>query len=285
MNTLGRGRANGAISILHSLGLGRGCSIGIGIETEVALVDERSDISADSHNLLNSIETCWRSEGLPLPDKIGWKVTSDIPIGQGLKSSSALACAAIRAMNESAWTNLSENSIVDLAVKSQRLAKCTITGSMDDTWASISPGWKLVDPSLDASSSVIIEGLIDESFSVLICLRGNRNSVVSSSSFLEQEPLFQRSLASIMRNSPLDSISTNGMAVAVATEDFDALRICNLCIAKGALASGISGSGPAISIVCYEDDSKALEEAIIDMGFDVIKTKFSTSETLIEEAF
>ena len=49
--------------------------------------------------------------------------------------------------------------------------------------------------------------------------------------------------------------------------------------------SGISGSGPAISIVCYEDDSKALEEAIIDMGFDVIKTKFSTSETLIEEAF
>ncbi|MBI88045.1 MAG: hypothetical protein CMB67_03335 [Euryarchaeota archaeon] len=285
MRILGKGMANGAISILHSLGIGRGCSIGIDLETEVTLIDQRTEIPEDTHNLLDSIETCWRSEGLPLPSEVGWKITSDIPIGQGLKSSSALACAAIRAMNESAWTNLPEVAIVDLAVKSQRLAKCTITGSMDDTWASSVPGWKLVDPSLDASSSIIIEGRVDEKYSVLICPRGKRRTIASNESFLQQEQLFQRSLASIMSDSPLDSLSTNGMAVAVATGDFEALRICNLCIAKGAVASGISGSGPAISIVCFEEDSNTLEEVINDFGFDIIKTRFSTSETLVEEAY
>ena len=41
MKVLGKGTANGAISILHSLGLGKGCSIGIDLSTEVTLLTKR----------------------------------------------------------------------------------------------------------------------------------------------------------------------------------------------------------------------------------------------------
>ena len=168
MKVLGSGRSNGAISILHALGTGRGCSVGIQLETQVQIVNQSNEVNDDRHGLLASVEYCWREQGLPIPDEFGWNVESTVPIGQGLKSSSALSCAALRALNSCAWTGLSNSEIADLSAKSQLMSKCAITGSMDDNWASLEPGWKLVDPSLGASDSIIIQGEMDDRLSVLV---------------------------------------------------------------------------------------------------------------------
>ncbi len=283
MKVLGKGGANGAISILHALGTGRGCSVGIQLETQVQIVDQPNKVNDDRHNLLASVEYCWREQGLPIPDQFGWAVESTVPIGQGLKSSSALSCAAFRALNSCAWTALSNSEIADLAAKSQLMSNCAITGSMDDNWASLESGWKLVDPSMGASESIIIQGEIDESLSVLICLRGQRSIEISPSRFMEQQQIFERSLASIMRGASLDSLSSNGMAVSAATADHEALRISNLCIASGAIASGISGSGPAIAIVCFEEDAESISGIIDEMGLSTIHTRFASKTTPFEE--
>ncbi len=284
MNTLGRGKANGAISILHSLGLGRGCSIGIELFTEVSIVDEKKEVRGDSHQLLDAIESCWRSEGLPLPQEFGWVVNSNVPIGQGLKSSSALASAAFRALNNCSWVGLSVSELADLSVRSQRMANCTVTGSMDDTWASLEPGWKLVDPNLNAQESVIIQGEIEQDLTVLLFLRDMGRMEISTESFISQRQIFDRSLASLMSGAPLDALSSNGMAVAAATEDYDALRISNFMIASGAIASGISGSGPSLAVVCFNEDKELLANKISEKGLHVISTRFVTSESVIEEA-
>ena len=284
MKVLGEGAANGAISILHSLGLGKGCSIGIELSTEVTLVDEETIISDDSHGLLDAVEKCWRSEGLPIPDKFGWVIRSDLPIGQGLKSSSAVANAAFRALNNGSWTGLSDSEIADLSVAAQRIAKCTVTGSMDDTWASLQSGWKLVDPKLRSSDSIILQGEIEEDYCVIIILRGRRGAIIAEDSFRLQRPIFERSLASVISGSPIDSISSNGIAVAAATNDHLALRISNSLIAFGAVASGISGSGPSISVVCYEESKKMLRDKIHEMGLETISTRLSRSSVLEEEA-
>ena len=284
MKVLGEGTANGAISILHSLGLGKGCSIGIELSTEVTLVDEETIISDDSHGLLDAVEKCWRSEGLPIPDKFGWIIRSDLPIGQGLKSSSAVANAAFRALNNGSWTGLSDSEIADLSVAAQRIAKCTVTGSMDDTWASLQSGWKLVDPKLRSSDSIILQGEIEEDYCVIIILRGRRGAIIAEDSFRLQRPIFERSLASVISGSPIDSISSNGIAVAAATNDHLALRISNSLIAFGAVASGISGSGPSISVVCYEESKKMLRDKIHEMGLETISTRLTRSSVLEEEA-
>ena len=269
---LGQGESNGAISILHALGLGRGCSIGIQLTTKVQIVEDAVDIEDDRNGLLVAVEKCWRDRGLPIPDQFGWKVDSSIPIGQGLKSSSALSCAALRALNSCAWTGLSNSEIADIAAKSQLISNCAKTGSMDDNWASLEPGWKLVDPALSASESIILQGDIDPSLSILILLRGKRTVEISAEDFSEHEQIFERSLASVMRGSVLDALSSNGMAVAAATDDHEALRICNLSIASGAIAAGISGSGPSIAIVCFQDDSTSLSKLFSESGLGVIST-------------
>jgi shikimate kinase len=284
VNVLGEGRANGAISILHALGLGRGCSVGIQLETEVKIVDELLEVENDRHGLLEAIESCWREDGLPIPEEFGWKIESTVPIGQGLKSSSALSCAALRALNSCSWAGLSNSEIADLAAKAQLMSGCAKTGSMDDNWASLEYGWKLVDPSLTASDSVIIQGLLDDSLSVLVCLRGPRSVEVSPHKFSEQRQIFERSLASVMSGNILGALSSNGMAVSAATDDHEALRLSNLCIASGAISSGVSGSGPAIAIVCFEDDSDDISRIISEMGLLLISTSFVSSEELLEEA-
>ena len=127
MKTLGEGEARGGVSILHALGTGKGCSVGVNLLTRVKLVDKKSKNLQDEHKLLDSVIKCWKAEGFPLPKEYGWDIFSEVPIGQGLKSSSALACAAIKSLNSASWTNLNDFEIIDLAVKAQKQAGCTIT--------------------------------------------------------------------------------------------------------------------------------------------------------------
>ena len=70
MKVLAEANANAAISILHALGLGKGCSIGINLKTTVRLVSEPQKVEGDFHNLLQTIEDIWGENGYPLPEKI-----------------------------------------------------------------------------------------------------------------------------------------------------------------------------------------------------------------------
>lgn len=283
MTILGSGTANGGISILHALGLGRGCSIPIGLTTTVNIHDEHIDLHNDHHGLLDAVLHLWRKKELPSPNIVGWEVISDVPVGQGLKSSAALACAALRALNQSSWVGLSDSEIVDMAVESQINSGCTVTGSMDDAWAAVDSGWKLVDPRLPASEAILFEGEFDEDVTVLVVPRGPRETAVNTESFSENQHLFERALASLTNGSVLDALSSNGMAVASSTDDFEALRTCNMAIASGALAAGLSGSGPAIAIVCYPTDVQNVKNSVEQSGLEVMETSFVSSEVAEEE--
>tara|TARA_B110000967_G_scaffold191023_1_gene216294 strand:- start:29865 stop:30701 length:837 start_codon:yes stop_codon:yes gene_type:complete len=276
MNSLGTGESNGAISILHALGTGRGCSIGVELCTKVEIMDEKITNIEDKHGLLESVISCWKDAGLPVPDKFGWKISTDIPIGQGLKSSSALACAALKALNSIFMTNLDDCQIIDLAVEAQIRSNCTISGSIDDTWASISTGWKLIDSSKKASNSIFLQGDIEDGFSIIICTRGARNVTIKSILFQDYQSLFKKSSLMIERGEIFEAMTTNGVAVAGVTNDHDAIRICNLAIINGAISAGISGSGPAIAIICYNEDIDKIGKILMSEKREIIKTKFLT---------
>jgi len=284
MTILASGTANGAVSILHAMGTGKGCSIPVKLQTLVNIHDESRTVVADEHDLLSHVSSIWKKNGFPLPPVFGWEVVSDVPIGQGMKSSSALACAAIRALDKASWTGLSDFEIVDLAVEAQIKSGCSITGSMDDTWAAISPGWKVVDPSVPSSESILFEGELETGLTVMIGLRGQRKTTPEKEAFSRNSQIFDRAFASLINGAILDALSSNGMAVASSTNDFEALRVSNLMIASGALAAGISGSGPAMAIVCFEQDKEFLESQLRQFCEQVLMTEFTTCDELREEA-
>ena len=67
-------------------------------------------------------------------EEFGWVISSDLPIGQGLKSSSALANAAFRALNNGSWTAYLIRILPIYQLQLKESPKCTVTGSMGDTW-------------------------------------------------------------------------------------------------------------------------------------------------------
>jgi len=283
MTILGQGSSNGGISLLHALGTGRGSSVGINLFANVILHDCHMGVHDDNHDLLKSVVECWVERGFPIVEDFGWQITSEIPIGQGLKSSAAISCAAFRALNASFWTGLSDHEIVGLSVSAQIKSGCTFTGSIDDSWASVSPGWKLVDTSLSASDAIILEGEMDEGLEILIGLRGQRSLIVDHDEFRKQEHIFQRALASLTKGSTLDAISTNGIAVSAATGDFEAMRLCNLGIASGSIAAGVSGSGPAIVFVCFPDQLNSIKSNLQDHFEKMFTTGFTNFKKATEE--
>ena len=141
-----------------------------------------------------------------------------------------------RALDKASWTGLSDFEIVDLAVEAQIRSGCSITGSMDDTWAAMSPGWKVVDPSVPSIESILFEGELETGLTVMIGPPGTgEKSFPIRRHSPRNSQIFDRAFASLINGSILDALSSNGMAVATSTDDFEALRISNLMIASGKL--------------------------------------------------
>jgi shikimate kinase len=73
-------------------------------------------------------------------------------------------------------------------------------------------------------------------------------------------------------------MSANGMAVAAATGDDDALRICNQAIVNGAISAAITGSGPVISVVCFSQEHSTMREYLSRTDYEIIETNFSNKK-------
>ena len=253
MAVLGNGSANGACSLLHAAGLGYGASLALDLQVKVRVLDKQPrKVLDDPDGLLNEVETSWKNAGHDFPEQeIFWSVTSDIPPRQGLKSSSAVAVAAIRALCDATNTELSNGEIVDIAAAAQLASGVSITGSYDDSWAAIEGGWKLIDISAEtAEQGLLLEspGPNSEDWTVLIVLRDERLERPSLESFSYQQQSFSQALTALQEGKDLVALTLNGRGVIGAVNDPIGRRMTNDAFVNGARAAGMTGSGPAIVI-------------------------------------
>tara|TARA_B100000989_G_scaffold170070_1_gene127299 strand:- start:7743 stop:8621 length:879 start_codon:yes stop_codon:yes gene_type:complete len=250
---IGSGSANGACSLLHAAGLGYGASLALDLQAKVKLLDKkpRKDLD-DPDDLLTKVLDSWKSAGHSLPNgEFFWSVASKIPPRQGLKSSSAISVAAIRALCDATDTNLADGEIVDIAAAAQIAAGVSITGSFDDSWAAIEGGWKLVDVNAEnAEQGLLLEapGPNSVDWTVLILLRGDRVEKPSLESFSFQQQSFAQALTALQEGKDLVALTLNGRAVVSALNDPMGRRMTNDAFVNGARAAGITGSGPALVI-------------------------------------
>ena len=108
MKVHGIGHGCAGISFLHAAGCGKGCAVPIDLGTTVMLTDAPTPIPEDESGLLGLLLERWSARNLSLPiGELGWVVKSEIPIGMGLKSSTALLVAAQRALCDATQTNMS----------------------------------------------------------------------------------------------------------------------------------------------------------------------------------
>ncbi len=258
MAVIGTGQAHGACSLLHAAGTGYGASLSLDLPVIVKALDRPSKRELkDSDNLLSAVVDTWVENELPLPDglekdDIHWAVASKIPQSRGLKSSAATSVAAVKALCEATQTSLDDADIVSLSSQAQIASGVSITGSIDDSWACLTKGWKLIDAnSEDISSGVIMEGagLNPDDWIVLIAAREPRNSRPQLEDFAPMFNEFEKALIALQQGELLNCLTINGRAMCAVTNDIQGRKIANDAFINGARSSGLSGSGPAVIIV------------------------------------
>lgn len=278
MTVLGIGRACGGFSLLHAAGCGYGSSVPFKLGTTVMLTDTPSPLDEDESNLLSILLEAWKAKDLPIPEgELGWEVRSDIPIGMGLKSSSALLTAAKRALQDATKHFLSAALSYSIISAVQLRAGVSMTSAVDDIvmagdWATV---WLVDATDVDDPHREVIEMPMKEIF---IIIRNQSKGEVRASDFSALRPRFEEVVRLLQRGQPIEAFRLNGHLVAKALGDEEANALCEEIEIRTGCPASVTGSGPAIVVLADPVESNSVEAFLNSLDLEWIRTRMSTDE-------
>lgn len=237
-------QAFGGISIVNAIPSWLGGALAVNLKV-YAKVKPCRDMCRYSSPLLEAIANYFAKKYSLEPFEID--VLSEIPPQSGLKSSSAVAVAAIKAAAEE--YGISESSIPRLAAELSLQAGVSVTGALDDASAAYYGGAVLTD-NLYMRILRVFELKLDAV--VVLAVKGYREAKVDVEAMRRYSFLFQEIFAKAREGNILEAMKLNGLAIAKILGYND--EILRLAIERGALAAGISGNGPSAFIVSRNGD-------------------------------
>src|ERR671910_807526 len=277
-----RAIVHGAISIVNAIATGKGSALGISLKVtaEVELQKGHGLRFITGRNgdrlIKNIIQKTIPKETIE-SNMISIRVDSEIPIGYGLKSSSAVSDAIVLACSQIAREeDINDNTILEVAALSSLEAKVSLTGAYDDATASYFGGFTVTD---NYSRRLIRKERAPENLYAIIILpsntpRGDVRKLRNLSDIFIDAFRFAESgqyWKAMKLNGVLASaaLSSNYMPVMAAME-------------HGALSASISGNGPSIAAVGYEDAVELIVDALSKFGGKIIISKVNNEKANVK---
>ncbi len=259
--------SHGAATIINAIATGKGAAIGVDLWTKatITLTDEagnvdvtiRSDSSENPKLAQKTVERILKYFGLE--DAFGAKVEtqSNIPIAKGLKSSSAAANAIALATTAALERSLDDYNAVNLGVDAALDAQVTITGAFDDACASYFGGIVITD---NLQRRIVKCCKLNKSPAVLFYVPLKKSYTVSSNI---KRIKGMASVVKIAYNEALHgnywaALTLNGLIYSSAL-GYDPSPAVD-ALAAGAIASGLSGTGPAVTAIVPKEKIEVIKE-------------------------
>jgi shikimate kinase len=251
---IGKAACKGAATIVNAIATGKGAAFGITLEVD-ATVELEQGIGPievrDTDEGKDLVVGCVQATAAKL---VGGQeltgevhVRSEIPISRGLKSSSAVSNAVVLATTRALGKDLPDMDIVLTGIEQSIKAGVTITGAFDDASACYFGGAVVTD---NRSFTILQRGSLDEDLEVILHVPERRISKASIKG-LDFSPIkkeVEKALDLALRGDYLKAMEVNSRAYAKILDVSE--DVAELARKKGALAAGISGTGPATAIVC-----------------------------------
>jgi shikimate kinase len=276
-----RATMHGAISIVNAIATGNGSSLGISLQVtaEAELVRGRGVRFLTGKNddrLVNNIVHNTMPMEIIENNQIAIRVKSEIPIGYGLKSSSAVSNAVALACSRLARDNVDDNAVLDAAVRASLDAKVSITGAYDDATACYFGGFTVTD---NYSKRLIRREVAPDNLHTIIFLPRNtpRGDVHKLSSLSD---LFTDAFKIAESGDYWKAMKLNGVLASAALSSRYAPIMAAL--ESGALAAGISGNGPSVAAVAYEDEIDEIILALSKFDGRIIISKVNNQKASVE---
>ena len=259
----GFGSSGGAASVLNAIPCGIGSTLGIALRTEAEIVPSGSvEVVLEGRPGMDDLlaRTCVartaEAVGRPL-DGYRLTVRTEIPPSMGLKSSSSVCNAVVAATLDLLGESMAPLDAIRLGVGCARECGVTITGAFDDACGCGLGGLVVTD---NARDELILRKEVPR-MDVVVCVpdRSIPKSKVPVSRYKDLEAEY-RALASSIEDDYLGVLTRNGARVASLAGVDDA--ITRKALSEGALAAGVSGTGPAVVVIAERGDGARLAEAL-----------------------
>ncbi|AIF84011.1 shikimate kinase [Candidatus Nitrososphaera evergladensis SR1] len=276
-----RATMHGAVSIVNAIATGNGSALGISLKVtaEVEMTKGRGLRFLTGKNddrLVNNIIKNTMPAGTLERNQLIVKLRSEIPIGFGLKSSSAVSNAVALACSRLANEKVDDYAVLDAAVRASLDAKVTITGAYDDATACYFGGFVVTDNY--AKKLLRREEAPDNLHAVIFLPRNTPRGDVHKLSDLSD--LFTDAFGLAEAGEYWKAMKLNGVLASTALGAN--YKPVLAALEQGALAAGMSGNGPSIAAVAYDDEVEDIKNAFLKFNGRVLVSKVNNQKASVE---
>ena len=259
----GLGTSYGAVSVRNAIPCGIGSTIGIGLRTEARIEDsDRIEVNIIDRPGMSPIlaETCVSRTLERIGQSIrgySLEISSEIPPSRGLKSSSSVCNAVISAVLDAFGERMEPLDMIRLGVECAMECKVTITGAFDDACGCGLGGLVVTN---NSKNELILRKEIPD-YDVVVCVpnRSIPKSKVPVERYRELSGRYSEMVPRI-ENDYLDVLTENGRCVEGIIGQSSGLS--EKALEAGALAAGITGTGPATAVIVERGEGKKMAEVL-----------------------
>ncbi|HEU4483587.1 MAG TPA: shikimate kinase [Nitrososphaeraceae archaeon] len=271
---------HGAISIVNAIATGKGSALGISLVTTAEIHMRQGEGKIFNNNRNSNLFKYIIHNSIPKTilqcNDIFLTLTSDIPIGFGLKSSSAVSSAVSLACYGLVEENIDDFKVLDTAVNASRKAKITITGAYDDTTACYFGGFVITD---NYSNKLLRreKGPLDLLSIILLPNNSARKNPLKLKILAE---FFEQAIQTAENSNYWKAMTLNGLLVS-SLMGYDYTPIL-LSIENGALSASISGNGPSIAVIIEKKNLLTITNILEKYG-KILVCKINNTKASIEK--
>ena len=276
-----RAIVHGAVSIVNAIATGMGSALGISLKvTAEAQIQTGHGIKftagRNGDRLIKNIIQKTIPKEIIDGNMISINVDSQIPFGYGLKSSSAVSNAVALACSRIAKeAEIDDYGILDVSTGSSLEAKVSMTGAYDDATACYFGGFTVTD---NYSRRLIRKEKAPENLYAIIMLPtdSSRGDIHKLKNFSD---LFIDAFKLAESGQYWKAMKLNGVLASAALSSSYAPVLD--AIEHGALSASISGNGPSIAAVGYEDTIEQIVEALSEFDGRIIVSRVNNEKAVV----
>ncbi len=280
--------AYGAATIVNAIALGKGAAFGVDLWTkaEVELTNEPNvievEISSDPQesSLLVEKTVSRVLKRFNLESDFGAKVKtkSNIPIARGLKSSSVAANATTLATTAALGKNVDDLEIIKIGVEAAFEAKVTVTGAFDDACASYFGGAVVTD---NLNKEIIKQMQLPTDLVVLFHVPPQKSYTINSDIARLQtvKPLVELAFEKVLDGKVWEALTLNGLVYSAASNLNASISIDAL--AAGAIAAGLCGKGPAVTVVTQKEKVDQVKAALKKYEGEILVSRLNMEKAKV----
>lgn len=281
MNRSIRVTMHGAVSIVNAVANGHGSALGISLKVLADLTISAGKgvylQSKQGGKLLNILVRRTLPKTVLIDHAVRIEIKSEIPVGFGLKSSSAVSSAVALAIQKFLGEEIDDVKILNQSADASIDAGVSLTGAFDDSAACYFGGFVVTD---NFSRKLIRREPASEDLSAVILLpsRVSRGNLFNL--YLAPE-IFDLAFKMASDRDYWNAMKLNGMAVgALLGSDYTPVISA---IKEHALSAGISGNGPSVVAIANPKHLKNLVSSLSSFEGQVLISKVNNQKATVEE--